>query len=41
MEWEAEPNALGFYEQMGGRHLRDSEPGVWGRVNAVMGIDLS
>lgn len=41
MEWEAEPNALGFYEQMGGRHLRDSEPGVWGRVNPVMGIDLS
>jgi GNAT superfamily N-acetyltransferase len=40
MEWEAEPNALGFYERMGGRHLRDSEPGVWGRVNAVMGFDL-
>jgi GNAT superfamily N-acetyltransferase len=41
MEWEAEPNALGFYERMGGRYLRDSEPGVWGRVNAVMGLDLS
>jgi GNAT superfamily N-acetyltransferase len=40
MEWEAEPNALGFYERMGGRYLRDSEPGVWGRVNAVMGLDL-
>ena len=26
MEWEAEPNALGFYERMGGRYLRDSEP---------------
>jgi GNAT superfamily N-acetyltransferase len=41
MEWEAEPNALGFYERMGGRYLRDSEPGVWGRVNAVMGLDLA
>jgi GNAT superfamily N-acetyltransferase len=41
MEWEAEPNAAGFYESMGGRYLRDSEPGVWGRVVAVMGVDLS
>jgi GNAT superfamily N-acetyltransferase len=41
MEWEAEPNALGFYEKMGGRYVRDGEPGVWGRVNAVMGLDLS
>jgi GNAT superfamily N-acetyltransferase len=41
MEWEAEPNALGFYEKMGGRYLRNSEPGVWGRVNAIMGLDLS
>jgi GNAT superfamily N-acetyltransferase len=41
MEWEAEPYAIGFYETMGGRYLRDSEPGIWGRVNAVMGVDLS
>lgn len=41
MEWEAEPNALGFYEKMGGRYLRESEAGIWGRVNAVMGVDLS
>jgi GNAT superfamily N-acetyltransferase len=41
MEWEAEPNALGFYEKMGGRYLRDSGPGVWRRVNVVMGLDLS
>jgi GNAT superfamily N-acetyltransferase len=40
MEWEAEPHAIGFYERMGGRYLRDSEPGVWGRVIAVMGVDL-
>jgi GNAT superfamily N-acetyltransferase len=41
LEWEAEPHAVGFYEKMGGRYLRDSEPGVWGRVNPVMGIDLA
>lgn len=41
MEWEAEPNALGFYEKMGGRYLRGSEAGVWDRVNAVMGVDLA
>jgi GNAT superfamily N-acetyltransferase len=41
MEWEAEPHALGFYERMGGRYLRDSEPGVWGRTLAVMGVDLA
>jgi GNAT superfamily N-acetyltransferase len=40
MEWEAEPNAVGFYEKMGGRHLRDSGPSPWGRVLAVMGVDL-
>lgn len=40
MEWEAERHALGFYEKMGGRYLRDSEPGVWGRVNPIMGVDL-
>lgn len=41
MEWEAERHAIGFYEKMGGRYLRDSEPGVWGRLNAVMCSDLS
>jgi GNAT superfamily N-acetyltransferase len=40
MEWEAEPNALGFYQKMGGRYLRDSEPSEWGRVLAVIGVDL-
>jgi GNAT superfamily N-acetyltransferase len=40
MEWEAEPNALGFYEKMGGRFLRDSEPTEWGRMIPVMGVDL-
>lgn len=41
MEWETEPNAVGFYERMGGRYLRDSEPSEWGRILAVMGIDLA
>ena len=38
LELEAEPHAVGFYEKMGARYLRDSEPGAWGRVNPVMGI---
>lgn len=41
LEWEAEPNAVGFYEKLGGRYLRDSEPSLWGRVIPVMGVDLA
>ena len=40
-EWEAEPNAVGFYEKLGGRYLRDSEPSAWGRVIRVLGVDLA
>jgi GNAT superfamily N-acetyltransferase len=40
LEWEAEPHAVGFYERMGGRKLRDSGPSEWGRILPVMGIDL-
>ena len=40
MEWEAEPNAIGFYEKMGGRPVRESEPSEWGRILQVMGVDL-
>jgi GNAT superfamily N-acetyltransferase len=40
LEWEAEPNAVGFYEKVGGRYLRDSDPTEWGRVLPVMAIDL-
>jgi GNAT superfamily N-acetyltransferase len=36
----AAPHAVGFYERMGARRLRDSEPSAWGRVIPVMGIDL-
>jgi GNAT superfamily N-acetyltransferase len=39
MEWSAEPNALGFYEKMGGRRLRDHVTD-WGRVAPWMGLDL-
>jgi GNAT superfamily N-acetyltransferase len=39
MEWGAEPNAVGFYEQVGGRFLRD-HVSEWGRVTPWMGLDL-
>ncbi len=38
LEWEAEPNAIGFYERMGGRHIRDTPPNEWGRVLQVMAV---
>ena len=41
LEWEAEPNAAGFYERMGGRYVRDSDPTAFGRVIPVMGLDLT
>ena len=40
LEWEAEPNATGFYERMGGTYVRDSEVTEWGRVLEVLGLDL-
>ena len=40
MEWEAEPHAVGFYERMGARFVRDGEPSAWGRVNPVLGTEL-
>jgi GNAT superfamily N-acetyltransferase len=39
LEWEAEPNAAGFYEKMGGRRLRETTS-EWGRTLSVMGLDL-
>ena len=41
LEWEAEPNAIGFYEKMGAKYLRESEPSEWGRRLSVMGVELS
>jgi GNAT superfamily N-acetyltransferase len=40
LEWEAEPNAIGFYEKMGGTYLRQSEQTEWGRILEVMGVEL-
>jgi GNAT superfamily N-acetyltransferase len=40
MEWGAEPNAVGFYEKMGGRWIRD-HVSEWGRVLPTMGLDLA
>jgi N-acetylglutamate synthase-like GNAT family acetyltransferase len=39
LEWGAEPNAVGFYEKVGGRKLRD-HLSEWGRVLPWMGLDL-
>jgi GNAT superfamily N-acetyltransferase len=41
MDWEAEPNAVGFYKKMGAQRLRDSGRTMWGRVIDVMGVKLS
>ena len=40
LEWEAEPNATGFYERMGAAYVRDSEVTEWGRVLDVLGVEL-
>jgi GNAT superfamily N-acetyltransferase len=40
LEWEAEPNARGFYERMGATYVRDSEVTEWGRVLEVLGLRL-
>jgi GNAT superfamily N-acetyltransferase len=40
LEWEAEPNARGFYERMGGTYVRDSDVTEWGRVLEVLGLRL-
>jgi GNAT superfamily N-acetyltransferase len=41
LEWEADPNSIGFYERMGAKHLRDSEQSEWGRTLSVMGVELN
>ena len=40
LEWEAEPNARGFYERMGATYVRDSDVTEWGRVLEVLGLSL-
>jgi GNAT superfamily N-acetyltransferase len=39
LEWGAEPHAVGFYEKLGGRTLRDHVT-EWGRVAPWMGLEL-
>jgi GNAT superfamily N-acetyltransferase len=39
LEWGAEPNALGFYEKMGGRFLRKHVT-EWGREGDWYGMEL-
>ena len=41
IELEAERHAVGFYEKMGAHYVRDSEPGVWGRVSPVVAIEIA
>jgi len=40
MEWESDPNAVGFYGRMGGRTVR-MQRSEWGRDLPVMAIDLA
>jgi GNAT superfamily N-acetyltransferase len=40
IEVEAERHSVGFYEKMGARYVRDSEPGVWGRISPVMALEI-
>jgi hypothetical protein len=39
MEWEADPNAVPFYERMGGRRVGETT-GDWGRPLPVMRLEL-
>ena len=39
LEEAAERHSVGFYEKMGGRYLRDSEPSVWGPDQPRDGIE--
>jgi GNAT superfamily N-acetyltransferase len=39
LEWSAEPNAVGFYEKVGGRKLLDHVTD-WGRLAPWMGLKL-
>jgi GNAT superfamily N-acetyltransferase len=39
MEWESDPNAVGFYRRMGGHTVR-TQRSEWGRDLPVMAVDL-
>jgi GNAT superfamily N-acetyltransferase len=40
LEWVAEPGAVGFYEKMGGRTVRDEVSGSFGHRMPVMRLDI-
>lgn len=40
LEWESDAGAVGFYERMGGRRVRDSTTTEVGRVLPIMALDL-
>jgi GNAT superfamily N-acetyltransferase len=41
IELEAERHAIGFYERMVARYVRDSDPGVWGRVSLIRALEIA
>ena len=41
LEWASEPGAVGFYEKMGGRHVRDDVSHSFGHRLPVMSLALS
>jgi GNAT superfamily N-acetyltransferase len=40
LEWAAEPGAVGFYEKLGGRHVREETSRSFGHRLPVMRLDL-
>ena len=41
MEWASEPGAVGFYEKLGGRHIRDDVSRSFGHSLPVLSLDLN
>jgi N-acetylglutamate synthase-like GNAT family acetyltransferase len=41
LEWESDLDAVGFYERMGARRVRNSDVTELGRILPIMALDLS
>jgi GNAT superfamily N-acetyltransferase len=41
LEWASEPGAVGFYEKLGGRHIREETSHSFGHRLPVMRLDLA
>jgi GNAT superfamily N-acetyltransferase len=41
LEWETDANAIGFYERMGARHVRDSAATRWSEPLPILRLELS